>query len=539
MATVRSVVQRRLHTPPIATSNAKSGWRNTTDDIAASPPLRRDHSADASVLAQGAGIALVGRGIGRGLSVLVQAAVARGLGPVAYGLYGIGWTILRIGVSLASFGLGHGVVRYGSHHNREGSGRLRDVLIQGVGLALVTSAIVAALVFLSANWLAVVVFGKPDLANVIRWFAPGLAFASGLQVAASATRISKRIQFAAVSQEIFQPLANLVLVLVVLWLGWGLAGAVGAAVASFALAMGLALAFVIRLYRSAFASTERPQSVAGELLSFSGPAALSGVFTTLLILVDRLIVGHYRPAAEVGVYQAASTVSSLFPVVLTAFSSILGPMVAELHHSGEKARFREVYLVGTKWGIYVSLPVFLLVLFFPGQLMELVFGERFFSGGVILIILSVGQLINVGTGSINTVLLMSGLQLRWLLISGIGLAADIGLGLLLTAKYGVVGAAMATAVAGGGMWLVALLYGKRLLDLWPYDRRTLKPLAAAVVVAAGLALLRAELQASLIVTVIAAAGTAGVAFYGMLIILGIDREDSEVLRYIGRRLGLR
>ena len=497
-----------------------------------------DTSGDAAVLAKGAGIALAGRVIGRGVSVVVQAVLARGLGPIAYGLYGLGWTILRIGVSIATFGLGHGVVRYGSRHTREGSARLRDVLVQAVGLAVLLGVIVGAVLYGAADWLAVVVFAKPDLAPVIRWFAPGLAFASGLHVAASATRISKRIQFAAVSQEIFQPLANLILVLVVIALGWGLAGAVGAALASFALAMALAILFVLRLFWPAFASSEKPRSVARELLTFSGPAALSGVFTTFLILVDRLIVGHFRPTAEVGVYQAASTASSFFPVVLTGFSAILAPMIADLHNTGERRRLHEVYLVGTKWAIYVSLPVFLVVIFYSRELMEVVFGQRYVAGGLVLVILSLGQLINVSTGSINTVFLMTGHQTRWLLISGVGLAADIALGILLTAKYGTLGAALATAVAGGGLWIFALFDGRRVLGLWPYDRRLAKGLAAAGVVSACLILLKAAWTGPALTMVLAAAMTASLAFFGTLIALGIDAEDRQVLVYVRRRLGM-
>jgi O-antigen/teichoic acid export membrane protein len=469
---------------------------------------------------------------------VVQAVVARGLGPVVYGLYGLGWTILRIVTSMTSFGLGQGVVRFGSRHVRGDSARLRDVIVQAFSLALGLGLLAGALLYVTAGSLAVNVFNKPELASVIRWFSPALAFAGGLQVAASATRISKRIQFAAVSQEVFQPFADLVLVVIALGLGWGLAGAVGAAVASFALAMGLAVYFVLRLFPSAFRATERSQPVAGELLGYSSATAVAGMFTSFLILVDRLIVGHFRPAADVGVYQAASTASTLFPVVLTGFSSILAPMIADLHHIRERERLQEIYKVSTKWGIYVSLPVFLLVLFFPTQLMEVGFGERFRAASTLLVILSAGQLVNVSTGSINTVFIMTGHQTRWLVISGVGLALDVGLGVLLTSKYGVTGAALATAIAGGGVWIFSLFDGRRMLGLWPYDHRLFKGGVAVAATSIGLALVKALLNPLDLLMVVAGVVTAVLVFFGTLLILGIDSEDREALAYVRRRLGI-
>jgi len=488
------------------------------------------------VLAKGAGVALAGRILGRGLSVVVQAVLARGLGPIAYGLYGLGWTVLRMGASLSSFGLSHGVVRYGARHTQGNPSQLRDVLVQSVMLSVLSGAVVGLVLYALAPWLAGEVFSKPDLARVIRWFAPGFAFSAGLQVSASATRISKRIQFAAFSQEIFQPLANLILILVAFLFGWGLAGAVGAAVASFGLAMVLAFLFVLRLFGRAFAAPEKPRSVAGELLTFSAPAALASVFTTFLILVDRLIVGYFRPAAEVGVYQAASTASAFFPVVLTAFSGILAPMIAALHHNGESERLLEVYRVSTKWALYVSLPVFLTILFRSRELMEVIFGKGYVAGGSLLVVLSLGQLINVSTGSINVALLMTGHQNRWLMMSGAALVADITLGVMLAAKYGAMGAAWATAVSVGGLWIFAMLDGRRVLNLWPYDRRILKGAAASLVTFSGMTLVRNAFAGPALITLVVMAILAVLIFFITLFALGIDREDREALIYVRERL---
>jgi O-antigen/teichoic acid export membrane protein len=274
----------------------------------------------------------------------------------------------------------------------------------------------------------------------------------------------------------------------------------------------------------------------GQLLAFSAPAALASMFAGFPLVVDRLIVGHFRPAPEVGIYQAASSASSFFPVILTAFSAILGPMIADMQHLGERERLLEVYRISTKWAVYVSLPIFLVVIVGAPEVMATLFGARYISGSLLLVVLATGQFINVSTGSINTVFVMTGHQNRWLVLSGMGLAADLVVGYSLTGRFGTVGAAFATAVSVGGVWVLAILEGRRLLNLWPYDRRFFKGLGAGGVALLGLALVRAGVNASAFVTLVIMSFTSVALFLVVLLALGIDPEDRHVLLYLWDRL---
>ena len=92
-------------------------------------------NSDIAKLAAGASITLVGRIIGRGTHILGQIALARFLGPATFGLYALGWTILRIAGLVAPLGLEHGVIRYGSRNWRTDPSGFRGVLLQSLGLA--------------------------------------------------------------------------------------------------------------------------------------------------------------------------------------------------------------------------------------------------------------------------------------------------------------------------------------------------------------------------------------------------------------------
>ena len=85
----------------------------------------------------------------------------------------------------------------------------------------------------------------------------------------------------------------------------------------------------------------------------------------------------------------------------------------------------------------------MLMLLFPNQIMG-IFGKQFINGSNLLQILSVGQFINVATGAVSYLLMMSGFEkdLRNIVVlSGI---LSLCVTFSLTKFYGIVGAAYAT-----------------------------------------------------------------------------------------------
>src|SRR5690348_10688981 len=81
-------------------------------------------------LAEGAGIVMAGRFGGRGLRLVLDMVLARILGPMNFGLYAIGWTVLRIAGTFSPLGLDAGVIRYGARYFRRDSASLRGVIAQ-------------------------------------------------------------------------------------------------------------------------------------------------------------------------------------------------------------------------------------------------------------------------------------------------------------------------------------------------------------------------------------------------------------------------
>lgn len=513
-----------LVSPPVEVSPPPPVFRQTTE------------GKDVHRLATGVGVVLVGRTAGRLIRLVMDITLARLLGPAAFGQYVIGWTITRIVTYLSPLGLDGGVIRFGSMHRGRDKAAVKGVIWESVRLSLATGLFLGIAFYLAAPWIGETLFHKAGMTPVFRWFSLTFPVISCLRVAVAATQVSQRMKFAVYAEELCQPVVALALIAVFGLFGLKLNGALGAIVLSFGASLVLALHYVRRLFPEVTSSDIQPRFLGKELIAFSLPASLSVICGMILIWVDRLYVGHFRSPAEAGMYHAASQLSISLAIILSAFGSMMSPMTADLFHQGKLQRLEEMFRVSTKWSLYLSLPPFLLMCFVPAQIMTVAFGKPYVVSSAVLPILGLGQLLNAGTGTTGSVLVMSGYQKTISLLTAGTMLANIMLGLLLVPRWGMMGAAVGTALTVGGLSIISILLIRRIMGIWPYDSRYLKGLVATSLAFTGLMLVRwafvGTAFATLALNIVVSLGI----FATTLWLLGLDREDREFIHLVLARL---
>jgi len=94
------------------------------------------------------------------------------------------------------------------------------------------------------------------------------------------------------------------------------------------------------------------------------------------------------------------------------------------------------------------------------------FGPKFEEGALVLTILAIGQFINVATGSVGYLLMMSGHER--LMRNNVACMAivNIFISLLLIPWLGVIGAAISTAISLAAVNLIAVVIAWRRLNIW-------------------------------------------------------------------------
>ncbi len=422
-------------------------------------------------LAKGSLIGLAGRLLGRALMMLYQVILARSLGREQYGLFSLGWSILQLSLYMGPAGIQQAVVRFASPLWKKDEIGFRRVIQQALMLAIFSASLVGASVFAFSPLLADL-FQKPTLLLVWRSVAFVIVLSSMLRALVAMTQVSRKVQYSVFLEELLLPFAMVMasLLLTVLWRG-GVYGALLSLVIAYALMCGLGWWFVRRLYPSVFFPVTWETAIFRLLSSFSFPASMIALLNLLTQWLPRLILGYFRPASEVGLYQAAFQVATLPALILASTGPIFIPVIARL--VGEKAfeQVNQVYKVTTKWSLYVGFPLILVIFFHPHTVLRLFFGKEYEEAFAMVLILLLSQVVNAATGGTLPMHLMLGYERRALLIQTLALGLTLLLATWWSQEWGAIGTALATGIGISFANLTALVSLWHLGRYSPFDRK--------------------------------------------------------------------
>lgn len=183
--------------------------------------------------------------------------------------------------------------------------------------------------------------------------------------------------------------------------------------------------------------------------------------------MDIVMLGIFTGPEEVGIYQVVTRGAELIPFALIAVNMVVAPEFSRLYANNEISRLQRIVTISSRAILIFSLPAALAMILFGHWILSSVFGSEFIPGATALAILSVAQLVNAGMGSVSYLLNMTGYE-RYS-ARGVAIAAIINvvLNLILIPRWGIEGAATATAVS--------LIAWNLLLAFWVYKKLNIYP----------------------------------------------------------------
>jgi O-antigen/teichoic acid export membrane protein len=411
-------------------------------------------------LARGAAISFAIRIAGAVLGFALNVLIARLFGAEGTGLYFLALTVAGIASLFGRFGLENAVLRFVSTAASESDwGRVRAISRRTVLLALASSTVVSVLLFLIAGLLATRVFAKPELADLLRILTLSIFPMALVILYGAMLKALQRIRDSQIIEAVIVPLVLLIAVA-----GYGYRFGVQGAVFSFVFAVMVSASLGAWLWHRACPAA--PVDGAGgaplKLLSTSASFVWIQLMNAITDWADILILGALRPVEEVGIYGVAKRLAMTISFVLIAVNNIAAPKFAALHHQGDHAALARVAVHSARLTLLVAGPVLLALMLFSTFFMGM-FGKGFEAGATVLVVLALGQLVNVATGSVGQLLAMTGHEklLRNITIGSIVLS--LILCAVLVPKHGMVGAAIAVAVSIAVENLIKALYVQKCL----------------------------------------------------------------------------
>lgn len=188
------------------------------------------------------------------------------------------------------------------------------------------------------------------------------------------------------------------------------------------------------------------------------PLLLNDSAFMLLAHTDTIMTGTILGSFEVGIYSAAFKTASGVSFILLGVNAIAAPMFATLHTQGDYEGLQELTATVARWLFYPSLAFALLLIIFGDRVLGL-FGSEFIAARWSMTILILGQLVNVGAGSVGYLMQMTGHHKKCAYVVGCSALLNVVLNSILIPILGIMGAAIATAttMAIWNIWLHRLV----------------------------------------------------------------------------------
>ena len=126
-----------------------------------------------------------------------------------------------------------------------------------------------------------------------------------------------------------------------------------------------------------------PPPLEREIWSFSKAAMGLAFLQFLMAQMDKVTLGFYRGAREVGIYSISAAVVSYISLILNSVNQVFSPMIADLHTKKDFAMLGRLYRALTKWIFGLTLPLAITVMVYASAIMR-IFGRDFEAGWPVL-----------------------------------------------------------------------------------------------------------------------------------------------------------
>jgi O-antigen/teichoic acid export membrane protein len=425
-------------------------------------------------LARGSGVVFVGKMLNSGFQYIFVLVLGRFLGAGDMGLFFLGLSILRLANTAAMLGFNTGLQRFVPEYTAQGSPQKAR---QAIRLAFLSSFLfsvaLSGVMYLLAGTLAERFFKEPSLVGVLELFALCLPLYTVFQILISSLRSLGNIDGYTLHSSLTFPGSMLLFTCVAVFFKENLQWVLLAYLASLVFAN---FAGFLRLRKDL--PVGKPSLSedfeTGKLLGYSVTLMGSGVLGFFLVWMDTLMLGFLGTSQQVGIYSAAARIAIFSNLLLTSINTIMGPTISRLFTSGDMPGLASAYKAGVRWIIHISLPIYLILFVFADEIMGL-YGSGFLFGSQALIILSVGQLINVSVGSAGYLLSMTGRARIELINRIITVLVNFLLNWMLIPAMGINGAAIATAFSTAAVNLLRLLENYKFLKIHPFSKKLFFP----------------------------------------------------------------
>ncbi|MBD0379767.1 oligosaccharide flippase family protein [Paenibacillus sedimenti] len=365
----------------------------------------------------GGGWALTGKLIFAAASLLINAMLSRLLQPQELGTYFIAFNIAFFGSIVGMLGLNQSIVKFLAENRRLAKYREMQRAVQLViGIALLGGAAIFVLYISFQHFLNLNLFHSPLLEQLAVPIAIWILCNMFQQLLAESFRGLDDIRFATIFGGL---LSNLLLVAALsryFFTGHPvLSDVIFLVNLSILLSIAISLGALIKKLRNLPTAPGQRSTVphtaeAKRILAISLPIMVSAVTLFFLTSSDIWILGVFRDSDEVAVYGAATRLIALIALCEIVSNSVLPSLIVTMNTKETLPQLQKLGRIVTTISLLPAAAILFIFMLLGPWILGTIFGSFYQQGYWVLILLSMGRVINVCGGANGLLMTLAGYQ---------------------------------------------------------------------------------------------------------------------------------
>lgn len=413
-----------------------------------------------------ASVSFLGNIVLQAINFIFILIVTNFLGAKIYGAYAYVLSVFTLAAAFAKLGIPNGIP-YFLANSITSIEKKQQHFYFGLITITVMSVIFIALTFIFNNFIINHVLSNNynDLLFLI--MIPSIFIISIQDYFIRTLNSQKEIKFTVLSQNYLLPIINLVLTVLLL----------------FVFKKDTPLILVVAFYTSSIVSIilcfnklkkinllKHTKYIFNKtIFFFSLPLFFSTIISSINSNIDKIMIGNFLDISDVGIYTVALQFGAIPSIALASFNTIITPQIANLFSQNKLEEIDSLYKFETKWITSINLLVFGLILILNKDIMRIT-GSDFEVGGITLIIISIGQIINSAVGSVGIINVMTNHPKYAMNINIISVIINIIMNYFLIGRLGINGAAIATATSLGLNNIINYFMIYKNYKFFPYNK---------------------------------------------------------------------
>lgn len=190
---------------------------------------------------------------------------------------------------------------------------------------------------------------------------------------------------------------------------------------------------------------------------------LTQICSLSIVWGGQIFLGIFGNSSDVAIFTTAQRTSMLISILFITINTVITPTLSTQFSSKNFSALKETVQSSSKLLFGLSVPILALIVFFPKNILS-IFGSGYSEASLSLVILALGQFVNVSTGSVNALLAISGNE-KYTRNNMLVSTSIVVFGSIFIAPiFGVLGVSIVTAIAVAtqnllGVWQVKEIFG--------------------------------------------------------------------------------